>query len=70
MVNEFQDVIQKMGEDTFPLNPIIISSEDQPFFNKHLRALKRKRLREYSVNGKSQKYFKLSVILIENAKMN
>ena len=31
MVDEFQDVIQKMVEDTFPLKSIIVSSEDQPF---------------------------------------
>ena len=59
MVGKFQNVLDKMVEDTFPLKPITITSEDQPFFNEHLRALKRRRLREYTNHGKSEKYFEL-----------
>jgi hypothetical protein len=59
MVAEFQDVLNTMVEETFPQKSILISGDDQVWFNEELRALKRRRLREYSRHGKSQKYLEL-----------
>ena len=59
MVTELQKILQKIVEDTFPLKSIIISSEDQPWFNEELRKLKRLRLMEYNRHGKSKKYLEL-----------
>ena len=56
MVTEFEDITNKMVEDTFPLKSIIIRGDDQVWFTEELRALKRTRLREYTRHGKSQKY--------------
>jgi hypothetical protein len=56
MVTEFEDITNKMVEDTFPLKSIIIRGDDQVWFTEELRALKRTRLREYNRHGKSQKY--------------
>ena len=59
MVAEYQEVMIKMVEETFPLKSIIISGDDQVWFNEELRALKRARLREYTRHGKTQKYIEL-----------
>ena len=48
MVSEFQAILKQMVEETFPQKSVIISSEDSPWFNEELRALKRSRLREYN----------------------
>ena len=55
IVAKLQDLLTNLVEETFPLKSIVISSEDLPFFNEYLRALKRRRLREYSNHGKSEK---------------
>ena len=59
MVENFQNKMNELVEETFPLKSIIISNEDQVWFNEELRALKRARLREYSRHGKSLKYLDL-----------
>ena len=59
MVSKYQDIMEKMVAETFPLKTITISLEDKPWFNEELRAIKRKRLREYNRHGKSEKYIKL-----------
>ena len=41
------------------LKTIIISSEDNPWYNEELRILKRQRLREYERHGKSYKYLQI-----------
>ena len=58
-VTSFENMMSKMVEDTFPLKSIIISNDDQVWFNEDLRALKRARLREYNRHGKSLKYLNL-----------
>ena len=59
IVAKLQDLLTNLVEETFPLKSIVISSEDLPFFNENLRALKRRRLREYCNHGKSDKYNEL-----------
>ena len=59
MVNKYQEILQKLVGETFPLKTIKISDQDQPWFTEELRALKRTRLREYVRHGKSVRYAKL-----------
>ena len=59
MVQNFQTTLNKLLTETFPEKDIFISPDDQPHFNEQLRKLKRKRLREYSRHGKTEKYFRL-----------
>ena len=59
MVDGFQNVMMQMVEETFPLKSILITNDDQVWFNEELRALKRNRLREYCRHGKSKKYIDL-----------
>ena len=59
MVSKYQDILDAMISETFPLKTITISSDDKPWFNEELRTLKRRRLREYSRHGKSEKYLEL-----------
>ena len=61
MVEVFQNLLLKLVEETFPLKSILISNDDQVWFNEELRALKRNRLREYNRHGKSQKYLDLQM---------
>ena len=56
MVAEYQEMMNKMVTETFPLKTITISGDDQVWFNEELRALKRTRLREYNRHGKTEKY--------------
>ena len=46
MVTSFENMMTKMVETTFPMKSIVISNDDQIWFNEDLRALKRARLRE------------------------
>ena len=59
MVTSFENMMTKMVETTFPMKSIVISNDDQIWFNEDLRALKRARLREYNRHGKSVKYLNL-----------
>ena len=59
MVASFENQMSNMVEEVFPLKTIIISNDDQAWFNEDLRALKRARLREYERHGKSLKYLNL-----------
>ena len=59
MVQKYQEMLQKIVEETFPLKSIKISDYDQPWFTEELRALKRTRMREYTRHGKSEKYIEL-----------
>ena len=65
MVQIFQSKLQVMVTEFFPEKQISISSEDKPYFNESLRALKRKRQREYTKHGKSEKYLKLKALFDE-----
>ena len=62
LVGAFQDQLEGLVSVTFPQKSIIISSEDKPFFTEELRNLKRRRMREYTKHGKSNKYFELKEI--------
>ena len=59
MVHAYQEKLQNILEETFPLKSIKISDQDQPWFTEELRTLKRARMREYSRHGKSLKYTEL-----------
>ena len=59
MVAWFETKMGKMVEETFPQKSILISNDDQVWFNEDLRAIKRARLREYNRHGKSVKYLNL-----------
>ena len=59
MVTEYEEFLNKMVVETFPIKTIIVSADDQVFFNEELRALKRSRLREYNRHGKSHRYDEL-----------
>ena len=60
MTVSLENVTTELFEQTFPMKKIITYTEDKPWFNEELRALKRKRLREYTRHGKSEKYSRLS----------
>ena len=55
-VNSFENTTTNFLENTFPEKKITIYDSDKPWFNEELRTLKRKRMREYNKNGKSQRY--------------
>ena len=68
MVDLFQNKLQVLVTEIFPEKKIRISKEDQPYFNEHLRSLKRKRQREYTKHGKSTKYLQLKATFEEKRK--
>ena len=70
MVQKFQTTLNKLLTETFPEKDIFISPDDQPHFNEQLRKLKRKRLREYSRHGKTEKYFRLLICLKRKWELN
>ena len=59
MIENLEEQIESLICSTFPQKRILVSSDDQPWFTEELRALKRKRQREYQKHGKSQKYLDL-----------
>ena len=59
MVELYEEILQKILKETFPMKSIKKSDQDKPWFTEDLRALKRTRMREYSKHGKSAKYFEL-----------
>ena len=58
-VNTFEDLINHKLDEIFPKKITKLCSQDKPFMNSELKALKRKRMREYRTNGKSVKYLRL-----------
>ena len=58
-VQQFQDTLKSMVDDTFPKREIKICSDDKPYFTEKLRKLKRIRQREYHKHGRSDKYLEL-----------
>ena len=56
LVELFQFYSCKMTDAIFPEKNIKISQNDKPYFTEKLQKLKRLRCREYSKNGKSEKY--------------
>ena len=59
LVETFQNQLSDLVKKTFPERTITVHPEDKPYFTEKLRGLKRKRMREYEKNGKSEKYLKL-----------
>ena len=59
MVKSFQQTTEHLIKETFPEKKITLYQTDKPWFTEELRLLKRRRLREYSKNGKSNKYYEL-----------
>ena len=55
----FESLVKHKLDEIFPLKITKLSNQVKPFMNCELKALKRKRMREYKVNGKSIKYEKL-----------
>ena len=70
MVTEFQKLLQKLVEDNFPLKSILISSEDQPWFNEELRKLKRLGLMEYNRHDRAKNISSFRTTLIESFRIN
>ena len=65
MVMKYQHITNTLLANTFPEKVIIVSPEDCPWFNEKLRQMKRQRLREYSIHGRSEKYLKLAAAFDE-----
>ena len=65
MVAGYTQIINTHMVETFPEKTIIVSPEDQPWFNEKLRLMKRQRLREYNKHGQSSKYFELRKVFEE-----
>ena len=59
MISQLDSVSTELVESTFPEKRITINEYDQPWFNEQLRSLKRQRLREYNLHGKTNKYLEL-----------
>ena len=59
MVQKFQDTLTTMVSETFPEKEIIVKSDDKPYFTENLRHLKRRRQREYTKHGRTEKYLLL-----------
>ena len=59
IVQQFQDTLKSIVDDTFPERKIQIDSNDKPYFTEKLRKLKRRRQREYQKHGRSDKYLEL-----------
>ena len=59
MVETFQSITLNILHETFPERDICVSPEDSPWFNEHLRHLKRKRQRWYQRHGKDERYEQL-----------
>ena len=59
LVQQFQDTLKTLVDETFPERKIQINSDDKPYFTEKLRKLKRIRQREYQKHGRSDKYLEL-----------
>ena len=59
MVSKYEEISSSLLNSTFPEKRVISYDNDKPWFTEKLRLLKRQRLREYTKNGKSQKYLHL-----------
>ena len=55
----FENLITQKLNAIFPIKATKLNCQDKPFMNSELKALKRKRMREYKLNGKSLKYQRL-----------
>ena len=58
-VDIFQSLITQKLNMYLPQKCVKLGTDDKPFITSELKSLKRKRMREYRANGKSEKYLKL-----------
>ena len=58
-VEFFENVVKLKLDEFLPQKMVKIGIDDKPFMTLELKELKRKRMREYVKNGKSEKYLKL-----------
>ena len=58
-VEIFENSITQKLDEIFPKKITKLCIQDKPYMTYELKALKRKRMREYEVNGKSNKYIRL-----------
>ena len=58
-VEIFENTMTQKLDDIFPKKITKLCNQDKPFMTSELKALKRKRMREYVANGKSIKYLRL-----------
>ena len=66
-ISVFEKITCQLFHETFPEKRVIFMENDKPWFTEELRLLKRQRMREYSANGKSQKYVELRDIFKKKA---
>ena len=53
---QLQNMLNEKLEEFCPMKTMRISKQDKPFINSELKTLNRRKQREYSKNGKSEKY--------------
>ena len=58
-VSAFQALIGQKLDTYLPMKIVKLGINDKPFITSELKTLKRKRMREYKANGKSEKYIRL-----------
>ena len=58
-VSAFQALIEQKLDTYLPKKIVKLGINDKPFITSELKTLKRKRMREYKANGKSEKYIRL-----------
>ena len=54
-----QNLILEKNEVFFPLKTKTITSDDQPFFSNKLKMMRRRKIREYMKNRRSEKWKKM-----------
>ena len=59
LMEMFQNNVFNMFDSCFPSRTKVVASDDQPYWNEELTALKRKACREYHKNRASNKYLNL-----------
>ena len=59
LAKNLQERLASKLDEFCPLTSFKLSSQDKAWINPELKALKRKRMREYQKQGKSEKYKKL-----------
>ena len=59
---ELQSLLMGKLDELCPTQTMRVSGQDKPFINKELKALNRRKQREYNKNGKSAKYKQLAAV--------
>ena len=69
LVDVFETITSDLVDIHFPLKTISITSFDKPWINEELKALRRRRSRLYSRQGRSQEYLRLRTEFSEKMKI-